>query len=81
MPIILPTPEELAQVPWHKRKQVMVKVQRLLQAYQVMPIAKSKEDRERSDHLLGELIRAEAKVLLDQMGMHPDWATHREAIS
>jgi hypothetical protein len=80
MPIILPTPEELAELDWHKRDKVVRAARRLLREYGAAltvdlpaePRAISAEAQRRDDIVWGERVRAEARALLEQWGADPN---------
>jgi len=88
MPVLLPTPEELAGAPWYARDRAIANAQRLIKAYQgnVVPARPAKRKRmtpdfkKRRDAQRRELVKVEAQRLFDEVGFDPDWQKHQEAL-
>jgi hypothetical protein len=74
MPIVIPTPEELANMSWHQRRQAThrsdVAIESLRTLYREPPAGPD----------YGLLVRQQARDLLSLMQPDPDAAEHRAAL-
>lgn len=88
MPIVLPTPDELAVVPWHVRDRAIGRAQRLVQQYRgrVVPAQKRErmrltpEARQQRARQFGESVQAQARAIAERIGVDPDWQQHQAAL-
>jgi hypothetical protein len=88
MPVVLPTPDELAGVPWHARDRAIGKAQRLVQQYRGRVISKAQRQRTRltpearrmNARQFGESVQAQARAIAERIGVDPDWQQHQAAL-
>jgi hypothetical protein len=88
MPVVLPTPDELAVIPWHVRDRAIGKAQRLVQQYRGRVISKAQRQRTRltpearrmNARQFGESVQVQARAIAERIGVDPDWQQHQAAL-
>ncbi len=88
MPVVLPTPDELAVIPWHVRDRAIGKAQRLVQQYRGRVIGKAQRERTRltpearreRNRQFGESVQAQARAIAERIGVDPDWQQHQAVL-